>query len=244
MALSDFLFGTKPKATIRGKTTLNKEQQDLFKNIVFPFLNEPIAGQSLSKTEQLSLEAIEQQAVKAATGDTTGTQAQSTLKDILSRDATDISEFFKTNIRDPLMKDFNETILPGIGKRFAGSFFSGERAEGERSAVDDLLRTLTSERSRVALAGREQDTDAMLRAAGLAPGADAGVLANLMKLFEGGGLGRNIDRQRLHDILAALGIQTTENIGIGTGGSSGLLSSLLGGASKGLGKAAGTALFG
>ncbi|KKL20458.1 hypothetical protein LCGC14_2455270, partial [marine sediment metagenome] len=100
------------------------------------------------------------------------------------------------------------------------------------------------ERSRVALAGREQDTDAMLRAAGLAPGADAGVLANLMGLFEGGGLGRNIDRQRLYDILAALGIQTTENIGIGTGGSSGLLSSLLGGASKGLGKAAGTALFG
>ncbi|KKM03380.1 hypothetical protein LCGC14_1775010 [marine sediment metagenome] len=235
MALSDILFGTKPKATITGKTTLTEEQQKLFEETVFPFLDEPIAGQPLSSTEQLSLAALEEQAIQAVSGDTAGTQAQGALGDIFSRGPTDISEFFESNIRDPLLKDFNEIILPGIGKRFAGQFFSGERAEGERSAVDDLLRTLTSERSKIALAGREQDTDAILRAAGLAPGADAGVLSNLMGLFEGGGLGRNIDRQRLHDILAALGIQTTENIGIGTGGSSGLIGGLLGGVGTGIG---------
>jgi len=243
MALSDILFGTKPKATITGKTTLTEEQQKLFEETVFPFLDEPIAGQPLSSTEQLSLAALEEQAIQAVSGDTAGTQAQGALGDIFSRGPTDISEFFESNIRDPLLKDFNEIILPGIGKRFAGQFFSGERAEGERSAVDDLLRTLTSERSKIALAGREQDTDAILRAAGLAPGADAGVLSNLMGLFEGGGLGRNIDRQRLHDILAALGIQTTENIGIGTGGSSGLLGGLLGGVGTGVGMAGGAALL-
>lgn len=223
----DKVFGIAPFSTDRDLSLLTPEQQELMTKLR-EFLGQPIEG-TLSGTEAGSLAALEEQALSRVSGEGAAGAAGTFLEDVLQRGPTDIDSFFDTNIRDPLLEDFNEIILPNIGKRFAGQFFSGERQEAERRGLEDLLGTLGSERSRVALEGRRADTDAGLTAASTAGQLDEGMLNLLATIFGAGGREQQLEQGQIDNILAALGIKGKENIVTVNPGTTGLLSSFLGG---------------
>lgn len=59
-----------------------------------------------------------------------------------------LEDFFRTNIREPALQGFEEDVLPRIGRSFGGAnFFSGERAQADTRAREDLLEALTRSRS-------------------------------------------------------------------------------------------------
>ena len=227
------LLGTPPSIDERTLSLLSPEQQQLLKFIT-PYLTGSFGQDSqLNQTEGTSLAALEELALSGVRGEGPTGAAGGALTDILSRGPTDINDFFNTSVRDPMLEEFEQTILPDIGKRFAGEFFSGERQQAERSARDDLLSSLFRERARVALEGRRQDDQSTLQAADAATNRDQGILNLLSTLFTAGGASRGFQQQQIENILAALGLSTQENVVTVNPGSEGLLSSFLGGGGGG-----------
>lgn len=229
------LLGTAPSIDERSLDLLDPSQRKLLEQLMSFFGGEgSIAGAGgLSGTEATSLEALEQLALGAVGGEGAIGAAGGALEGILGRGPTDIDEFFDTTIRDPLIEDFNEILLPNIGKRFAGQFFGGERQESERRGFEDLLSTLARERSRVSLEGRRQDDQSTIQAAGAATDQSQGLLSLLSTLFTAGGAGRGFQDERIQQILQALGLTTKENVVTVNPGQEGLLGSFLGGGGGG-----------
>lgn len=184
--------------------------------------------------EQLSLSALEDRARQLATGEGVGaltTQAQDVLSNLLGTTGADTEEFFRTTIQDPALQAFEEDILPSIGRRFGGQeFFSTERRDADAQAREDLLESLTRERSRVALSERARVDQVILQALGLLPSVQGADTAQLAAILGASGLARQptVDAtrfdfekflaqqtqqaQQIGQALASLGIQSFENI--------------------------------
>ena len=78
------------------------------------------------------------------------------LRKIFDQPATDFDEFFRTNVQDPLLSQFQEDILPGISRSQGPSgFFSGDRRALDQRAQDELLQQLTRSRSDLAFRTEE-----------------------------------------------------------------------------------------
>ena len=246
--VSDFLFGTKPEATTTPESKLSPEQQELMK-FLQPFLTgeklgdiEGVKTPPLSSIQETSLEGLEQLALSIVGG---GTEQQNLLQtgresatDILTRDPTDIEDFFRTNISDPSLKFFDEEVAPRISSKFAPSgFFSSERLKTERGAFEDLLQSLTQSRESVALGARQQDTNAILSALKSISGLRGTDIGDLTSLLVPGELPREAFREeqaapiqererRLAAIFKALGIPALENITTVDPGTPGLINTL------------------
>ena len=66
------------------------------------------------------------------------------------------NNFYDTNVRDPLLEDFQENVLPGIGRKFATSgFYGSDRIRSDDLAREDLLDELVKGRANLALQDRE-----------------------------------------------------------------------------------------
>ena len=254
-------------------STLNPTQQTLLDEVLGPFLTSPGLGgftpeafqpsggrlaPDLSSLERTSLAGLEALALGEGAAGENVTNAQDALNRIFTQGPTDFSDFFNTNVRDPLLEDFNENIIPGIGRRFARNFFSDDRRRVEGEAVGDLTDALTRSRSELAFSTRESDANRILQALGLtnqvALGPDIATLAAgaVPRGVEGDLIGAERDEfirqqderdQRIAQILAALGIPAIENIvtaptvvagesGGGIGDFLGGVGSLIGGISK------------
>ncbi len=139
--VGDFLLGTKPKAKVKQKSLLSKEQQ-----VAQGELLKSLQGPVLGRIEETSLEGLEQAALQRVEGP-----------------GPAFDEFFKTSVQDPLLEDFEETILPRISRRFAPSGFHGsERQQADRFAKEDLLKSLTRSRSELAFGSRESELNQLL----------------------------------------------------------------------------------
>ena len=107
---------------------------------------------------------------------------QNYLQDVISGkySSSDYLEpYFKSNIQDPLMKTWKETILPEIGGTAGkGGFFYGSgREELERRSAEDLLTELGKERSSLYFQTEQAERDRQQGAAGLSLNAAMGETA-------------------------------------------------------------------
>ena len=122
------------------------------------------------------------------------------LGEIVGQGPQDISEAFKLQVQDPLLKTFEEEVLPGISRKFSGSgtFFSSERARADTAAQGELISTLGRERTRFVMEERAR-TDALA--------------------LKGIGLGRQTEQARFDTIsktlLGSAGITTSRILGEG-----------------------------
>lgn len=211
--------------------------------------------------ESLSLQGLEDFVNSLVTGQGEGAQgtraAQSSLQDILSLGPRDIDEFFTESVEAPALEAFTERVQPAIGRRFGGeNFFGSERRRADERASEDLIDALTQSRASTAFTERGADIQRQLQAAGLIPGLEAP--AQFGAAIGAAGAARapeeravqfdfqkfltdqKLKSQRVDQILAALGLDTVENIafpGVIEGGQDdfdigGLLAGL-GGAAKG-----------
>ncbi len=256
MGIGDFLFGSKPKIKTSELSTLTPEQQELLKKLLGQFTTEGGAGfqpegfggelsAGLGGLEQTSLAALEQSALSSADPNNILNQAGDALKKIFGAGPTDTTDFFNTNIRDPALQSFEETVLPRISRDFGGAnFFSSERSEADEGARGDLIESLTRSRADVNVRSRESNLDRILQGIGLAPGLEGEKRSGLLALLEAGGVERGVrqgalDREfgefsrvqdersrRIAQILAALGITGKENIVTALPGSQGFITAV------------------
>lgn len=267
-SITDTLFGSKPSSSVQTLPTFSPEQQKIFTDILAPFLEGLDLDPSLldtSEAQATSLAGLEERALALATQPTSSQQVlaqifgegvspdftgatQSGLNRFADPELFD--ELFKTGVTDPALREFNETILPGIGRRFSPSgFFGNERIKADERALEDLLQSLTGERARGFLdtglqaalgleESRRGDLDRSLQQAfgttearlrGVAAGGVEGVdIGSLTQIIQSADFQRLNENQKIQIVLQALGLQSQENIATVTGGTQGLLSGFLG----------------
>jgi len=260
MGFFDFLFGEGPSTTTSVLDTLTPEQQAALNSLLRELggSREGFGGDTSidpSDLSQLSLSALEARALELGNPNRENELSQSaadTLLRFLDLDSNEagIEDFFQTNIRDPALQEFQESILPAISRDFGGAnFFSSERRTSDSDAQGDLIRSLTQARSGLAFNARESDRNRALQALGLAPSIDAlgrGDTNELLALLQAGdsqtALGeRNferefqqflaeagIDQNRIQQLLAGINTQAFENVVTSDPGSSGFIVDLIG----------------
>jgi len=208
---------------------------------------QPFGGQltaGVSDLEGLSLEALEQKILQRATGEGAGAEAETALTKMLQTGGAPVNfeDFFQKAIRDPAVQDFTEMILPEITRRFGSSgAFGSDRVAAEQQATQRLNKELVGARSGLAYQTQSDAQERILKAIGLTPGVETADTENLLKLMAGGALPREIEQarltaeygefqrqqdekaRRLNQVLAALGLKTTENIPLRTEATSGWL---------------------
>jgi len=232
-SLSESILGTESSAEFR-TLDLKTEQQkksldDLLKLLSGELETAPTTGE-ITEFEQQGQDLLSQ-LMSGASGDL------ASVRDASQFDQAGIDELFRTTIRDPLVEDVRENIIPEISARFGSQFFSSERVGQEGRAIDTLVRTLAGEKNKLVQGERNRQ----LQALGLIPQFTAGAAD----------VGRSTDVQRTADteadrkrkelmqlLLGGTGQETFENIGIVTPGKEGGLTSFLGGLGQGLGGAA------
>lgn len=208
----DLLLGSKPSTQQATLPTLSPGQEELSKvfrefiktgggpvsGTVQPFTGDLSAPAPAATTT--SLAALEDLAKQFATGTGVGqTQqvAQETLERLLSTGATDSTEFFNTSVRDPLLEFFDEDIIPGIGRRFSGSFFGSDRMGAERDATETLIETLGREKARISFEAEESAKNRQIEAlkqVSNITGIPVQVLGQIISAAE---IGRQPDRERV-----------------------------------------------
>lgn len=258
MAVGDLLLGSAPSTKFAVKPTVTPEQAAAYSQLLqqlspgsasgTPYQGNLGAG--LSSLETTSLAGLEQMAMNAADPNSAYQQGTNALLGIINQGPEDINDYFTKNIEDPLIKDFNEKVLPGISRRFAPSgFYSSDRLRSDDLARRDLGDSLTRARSDVSYKAYQDNMQNKLAALGLLPQSASAAQAALQQALEAGATPREVEalnnqlkyeefvRQqsqgddRIKALIAALGIPQFENIGVSKGGSSGLL----GGVASGIG---------
>ena len=245
--MSDFLFGESPSQDITPTTTLTPEQEELLRLIIsqitggqgespFGLESGGLELQSLAGLEALGTNIPGGEAGTAAAGAGLGA-----LEQLFTQGPQDIDAFFTETIEKPALEAFREDIIPDIRTRFAPQFFGGERREAEGRATEDLIESLTRERTRVGFEARETDQLNILRGLQTLPGAagsqftGATSQANiLLGLLGAGGTTRDVTQQqlnernrRIQEALGSLGIEGFENIVFNNPGSTGFLTTIL-----------------
>lgn len=220
----------------------------------------------LSSLERTSLAALEQQAMNAVGGgDPLVKGAKETVGRALGADqfnAGEFNEFFRGAVEDPMLRRFREEVLPEVTARFAHSPFGSDRLNAENRALDTLGSNLSAARADTAFKTKEAGRDRALRAAGMATPLASHNTDQLLQILAAGAVPRTVEdtriareynefvrqqdskRKSMEMALALLGISPIENQSVVTGGSTGFLTALAGGAGQGLGMAGGKKLFG
>lgn len=260
-AIGDVLFGESPEATVSSRPTLTPEQKRRLDELlgglnlpgdigeaVVPFEGQLSAG--LQPIQQTSLAALEQMALNLASGGSpTGSglqgQAETALGGLLTEGPTDFEDFFKTNVEAPLLKSFEEEVVPRLQATQARNFFSTGRERAQDRGQEQLLNTLGRERSSLAFQTREADRNRRLQALGLVDSITGLPINQAAQLLAVGEIPRSIEQaglsaeyaefirqqqqrsERVQQLLQAIGLPAFENIAQVTGGSSGLLQGFL-----------------
>ena len=271
MSFLDILFGEAPSVDTQILDTLTPEQREALNSLLtdLGIDREGFAGTlnvDPSDLSNLSLDALEDRA--RLLGDPNrqnnlNAQASETLMRLLDFDSADagIEDFFRTNIRDPALEEFQRNILPAISRDFGGAnFFGSERAETDQRAQSSLIDSLTRARSGLAFNARESDRNRALQALGLAPSIAGADTDELLKLLQAGEIGTglsernagrefdaflaesNIDQNRISQLLSGINTQAFENVVTVDPGTSGIAGPLLAAAGTVLGGPIGGAI--
>lgn len=264
-ALAATFLGTLPGVYESTKSLLSPEQEATLNELLAqfteqglttggadPFSGDLVAG--LSDLEGLSLEALEQKVLNQVQGTGVGAEAGTALSKVLRTGGApvDFEDYYRTSVRDPLMQEFSELVLPELTRRFGSSgAFGSDRKLAEQQATERLTKTLAGARGELAFKTHSDAANRLLQAIGLTSGVESAGVDDLMKLIQGASLPRTIQQARLtseygefqrqeqqkqkriEQVLAALGIKTRENTAIGVPGSPGLIGGILGAAGKG-----------
>lgn len=219
--LGDTLFGSAPSSKIESKTLQTPEQEAMMKQLL-EFLGQYSMDSGLGNLEATSLAGLERFAEEGAgEGSQLYQSGSQAIQRILGGSGEDFEQFYQTGVKEPLLEEFEEDILPRISRRFGASgMFGSERKAADVGAREDLLKSLVRGRSEARLGARQQE----LQAAGLIPGFETGRGQIGLAAAE---IGLGERRKRLAQVLSALGIKSFENIATVTGGSEGLLGGFL-----------------
>jgi len=243
MGIGDFLFGKKPSMETRQLPRWSPEQQKLMKKFAgwagedFGEPGEAYPGGSPygSDISQLSLAGLE--SMFGADGLMQG--AGGKLQDIIKGDPSDFEEYYQKSVYDPMMRQFEEDIIPGIGRQVGSAYWGSERLGQEEKAREDLMQSLVGSRAQMAYGARESALDRSLRAIGMTPemisgygmGAEIGARPGQWEYGEWQRQ-QDVPMRKMMMILQSLGLSPFETMGVGLPGQAGLLQGIAGGAGQ------------
>lgn len=100
---------------------------------------------------------------------------QQYLMKTLGEGPEDFEDYFQKAVSDPMMRQYEEEILPGIRREMAPAYWSSERLGMEERSREDLMQALTGERARLAYGAWGAAKDRALDATGLGIQAELGM---------------------------------------------------------------------
>lgn len=225
-----------PPPQTKAVSTKTPEQEELLKNLIDQLGSlggfeatsiRPEGGfiAPLGTGERSSLDALEQASLFAAPG---GGAFDALLRTITEPfDTEGFNQFFTETVERPLTTNFFENIVPDIAAKFAPSFFSSDRGIAQENAFEDLLDSITEQRAGLAFETEQAGRDRSLAATGLLPLLQSLLTTNLgaqalPRELEQAGISADTSektrqiaetQQFINTLLAAAGLDTTENIG-------------------------------
>lgn len=230
------------------------EEQKSLSSSAYSRWTQPYSGDltvELSPLEKTSLAGLENWAAGLTEPDSLMAQAEDMLLKYLQQGPEGYQEAYKMGVSDPLKKLFTEDVLPAIGRQHSGTgFWSSERERADEKATEDLENALTTGMGQY----YNQYQQNFLQALGLAPQYSSTTGQNLSLALAAGAVPRNVEesniarqytefqrQQEAKTQYAQLLNQFVSNPAmaqkdyITTGGSSGILSSLVSGAGMAMG---------
>lgn len=262
------LFGSAPKASFSTQSTVSPTQQSIMEMLqnYFEFGGMPpgVSGYSgsfaapLSGLENTSLAALENAVNTVAQLGAEGAAYQAP--------KIDSTEAFRTGVVQPVTNDFLGRTLPSIAGKYgagAGGAFSSDALGARQTASEDVARALSETGSKFAYDASKANQAADLAAAGVRQSSGTSLIQSLLGALQGGAVPRQVQQTELTgryqdwlsqlnqrqsllaNMIAAATGTTQQTVGVGSGGSSGLIPGLLGGVAgnSGLGTALGGWLF-
>jgi len=227
MALSfiDMLMGTESEAKVTQASTKTETQRSSLDELLKMLSSEVTADPD---DIQLTEQEIQQQALLSQLMGDAGAASTATLE-ASQFDAQGIDDLFNTTIRDPLMRDARDNLIPEIAARYGSQFFSSERIGQEGNVMSNLMNTLAGEKNKLIQGERERQ----LQALGLMP-STIGAASGVAQVKDP----KTAKRTELMQlILGGTGQTTFENIATVTPGQEGGAVAFLGGLGQGLGSA-------
>jgi hypothetical protein len=133
--------------------TMSPEQKALFKQLLGTATSQMgQATPSYPNQSYVSTLPIEQSYMDLASGkDTSSPAGQALLNVLQGKPAYDINpeatqSYYENSIRDPMVREFNKTTLPGLTESFSGpGFWSSNRANATTDAYSDLQNNLMTQ---------------------------------------------------------------------------------------------------
>lgn len=249
MNLGEFLFGASPRLQESQRTLLTPEQTRA-QNFLLQLLQGNIQNfqgldSNFSDTEA-ALEGNIQTILDSGFLPDIFQSAQRIVND----QGQDIESYFNATIQEPLLRQFEEDILPRISRTYGDQFFGSERREADVRAREDLLDALATERARVGFEERNRVADRAVGALATIPG-----LSNVATNFQDvAGARREATtsaedrsfRQRMeliNALLDATGNRSVENIAAALPGSTGLVAEVISNLTEGGGSSAAASYF-
>jgi len=213
-----------------------------------------VQGQSLAAMEAAAMNAVGPSSDAAA--------SSGALRDVMNQNPADLQAYYKSNIVDPAMQVFQQQIMPDISRRFKGQAgFGSDRMLADATAAGNATTGIAQAMGAASQQSlQDQQRNKIAAALGL-PGVNTAQTQNLLALQSGGNIAQGIQQsaldrlygrfqdtqarrqKQIEDLLAALGIKTTNPYAIGLGGQTGAASSsttaFLGGLGGSLGHSGG-----
>lgn len=180
--LGDLFSAGGSKTTATRNDTMTKEQNAALKGLLSTYGTQiGKAAPSYPGQSYVGIRPEEQSYIDYASGKIQTPATQALLNVLQGQPAFQVNpettqQFYEQSIRDPAVKEFKETIMPGLNESFSGpGFWSSGRAKATEDAYSDLSSNLASQRANLyyqdELSRRQSLTDASNRLANVAPGA-------------------------------------------------------------------------
>lgn len=238
------LFGSAPSVNNTAFSTISPQQQELLGGLLPILLNGQTPagingtqfGAPLSPLQMTSLAGLENLVPGASNNPLQG-QATSTLANILSQGNNPATNAFETGVAQPLIKNFNEQVIPAIEGQYgrsAGGAFSSDALKARQQAGTNLAETLAGAGAQYQLANNAQ----LINAANSVPALTDAPILQLAQLLAAGGVPQQTQQtqltgqnqaiqQRISDLISAFAPQTMNTNTVVNPGSPGLVSQLL-----------------
>jgi len=191
----EHLWGQPPQPVIGMQQTWTPEQMQALQGVLGQFGQFGGAGYpgqlpgqgALPSLGQTSLAGLEQWALMMAQGGGGVPQApgvgaqvtapgagpyQQSLQQMLQGGPGDFEEYYQKAVSEPMMRQYEEEILPGIRREMAPAYWGSERLGMEERSREDLMQQLTGKRAELAYGSWEAARNRALSAAGLGIGAE------------------------------------------------------------------------
>lgn len=148
--------------------------------------------------QNISLTALEQMALGNASNNGANQSSVKALTDFTNAGPVDINGYFNSSVQDPMLRDFQNKILPQLTQRFSGQAgFGSDRQRQEQLVTNDMMNTLANSRTNMAFNAHNQANANKMQAAMALPSVTSSGINDMLNMQSGGMKQNAVDQTML-----------------------------------------------